>query len=106
VQRSIELKAGARVFLLDLDAGKSPNPRLLAAACKALPLQREAGLAWTVEGIGETPAILLISTAKPPRSVELEEKPLDTFTYDSAEGLLYVRFKNESRPRKLSVEFN
>src|SRR5678815_4303944 len=90
VQRSIALKAGTRVFLLDLDAVKSPSPRLLASACKALPAKRDAALAWTVEGVGDTPAVLLISTAKPPRSILLEQKPLDSFTYEPAQGLLYI----------------
>jgi hypothetical protein len=58
-----------------------------------------------VEGIGDTPAILLISTAKPPRSILLEQNPLDTFTYNPAEGLLYIRFPNEARQRELVVEF-
>jgi hypothetical protein len=90
---------------LDLDAVKSSSPRLLASACKALPAKHDNGLAWTVEGVGETPAVLLISTAKPPRSILLEQTPLDSFTYDPAEGLLYVRFSNEARPRELVVEF-
>jgi hypothetical protein len=106
VQRSIALKPGTRVFLLDLDAMKSASPRLLASACKALPAKTEKGSAtWTVEGVGETPAILLISTAQPPRSILLEHQPLNSFTYDSAEGLLYIRFPNEARPRDLVVEF-
>ena len=62
-------------------------------------------MAWTVEGIGETPAVLLISTAKPPRSIRLEQQPLDSFSYDRSEGLLYIRFPNEARPRELVVEF-
>ncbi len=106
VQRAVALAPGVRVFLLDLDAVKSAAPRLLASACKALPLKRDDGAtAWTVEGIGETPALLLIATAKPPRSVQLEQQPLTTFTYEAAEGLLYVRFPNEARPRELIVKF-
>jgi len=106
VQRSVALNPGARVFLLDLDQVKSKSPRLLASACKALPLRREDGAAaWTVEGIGDTPAVILIASAKPPRSVQLEQQPLTSHTYDAAEGLLYLRFPNEARPRNLVVEF-
>jgi len=104
VQRSITLAPGNRVFLLDLDRVKSQNARLLASACKALPVPRDDGVAeWTVEGVGNTSAILLISTAKPPRSVQLDDQALTS--YDAAEGLLYVRFPNEARPRKLVVAF-
>ena len=106
MRRSIALTPGVRVFLLDLDFAKSTEPKLLASACKALPAKRGDGkLAWTVEGVGDTPAILLISTTKPPRVIQLEQQPLDSFTYDAAEGLLHVRFPNEARPRELVVEF-
>ena len=106
VQRAVALTPGARVFLLDLDAVKSAGPLLLASACQALPVKRDDGqLAWTVEGVGDTLAIVLLSTAKPPRSIQLDQQPLDSFTYDAAEGLLYIRFPNEARPQNLSVEF-
>jgi hypothetical protein len=106
VQRSFELNAGSRLFLLDLDAAKSPTRRLLAAACKTLPIKRDGeALAWNVEGVGDTPAILLIGSSKPPRSVLLDQKSIDTFTHDSAEGLLTIRFMNEARARELVVEF-
>ena len=107
VHRSISLTPGARVFLLDLDAVKSADAKLLASACKALPAKQSDGkLAWTVEGVGDTSAILLISTAKPPRAIQLEKRLLNSFTYDSTEGLLHIRFSNEARPRELVVEFN
>ncbi len=106
VQRSITLTPGARVFLLDLDAVKSNQPRLLASACKALPGKRDDGAnAWTVEGVGNTPAVMLLSTVKAPRSIQLDQQPLSSFTHDIAEGLLYLRFPNEARPRNLVVEF-
>ena len=106
LQRSILLEPGKRVLLLDLDAVKSSRPQLLASACKALQTKREGNrMTWTVEGVGDTPAILLISSPQPPHSVQLEQQALDSFTFNQAEGLLYVRFMNESRPRNLTVEF-
>ncbi len=106
VQRSVVLTPRARVFLLDLDAVKSERPRLLASACKALPAKRDDGAAaWTVEGVGDTPAIVLISSAKPPRSIQLDQQTVESFTYDAAERLLYVRFPNEARPRNLVIGF-
>lgn len=86
------------------NAVKSPAPRILASACKALPLKRDkAQLTWTVEGIGNTPAIVLIATAKPPKSITLDGTAITDFTH--ADGLLHIRFPNEVRPRELSVEF-
>jgi hypothetical protein len=106
VQRNILLEPGKRVFLLDLDAMKSSKPQLLASACKALLTKRdEKRMTWTVEGVGDTPALLLISSAKAPRAVQLDQQALESFTFNKAEGLLYVRFMNESRPRDLAIEF-
>jgi len=106
VQHSIALQPGARVFLLDLDAVKSEKPRVLASACRALPTRLDGGtMAWTVEGVGNSPAIILLATSRPPRSLQLERQRLDSFTYDAAEGLLYIRFANEARPRELLIEF-
>jgi hypothetical protein len=106
VQREVALKPGARVFLLDLDAVKSPRPRLLASACKALPKSRNDGaLAWTVEGVGNTAGILLLATPKAPRAVRLDEQPLSTFEFDARESLLYVRLQNDAQPHELVTEF-
>ena len=107
VRSAFTLSPGVRTLLLDLDAlGSVPQPRVLASACRALPgRQDEQSAAWTVEGVGDTPAVVLIATKQAPKSIQLEGKPVDTFTYDAAEGLLYVHFANEPRPRELSVAF-
>ncbi len=106
VQREVPLKPGTRVFLLDIDAVRSPLPRLLASACKALPAGQKAGAhAWTVEGVGHTQAILLFSAKRAPRSVTLDGQPLTAQTFEEKEGLLRVRFANEASPRTLSIEF-
>jgi len=106
VQRSITLTPSTRVLLLDLDAVASDDTKLLASACKALRKPWEGGaLAWSVEGVGSTSAIVLIATRKAPRSIELEGTPVESFAYDPEEGLLRIRFPNESRPRDLVVAF-
>ena len=106
VQRSIALEPGKRVFLLDLKAVKSSKPRVLASACKALLTKTEGErMTWTVEGVGDTPALVLIASDKPPRTVELSSHVPISHSYNPAEGLLYVRFTNEARPRELTIEF-
>jgi hypothetical protein len=74
LRRSVALEPGARVFLLDLDAVGGRQPRLLASACKALPLkQEEATLSFTVEGVAGTPAVVLLRVpGGAPRTVTLE----------------------------------
>ncbi|WP_052573498.1 hypothetical protein [Haloferula sp. BvORR071] len=103
VQREVELKPGARCFLLDLQAGK--GDRLLASACKALAKERKKGLEWTVEGVAGTPALVLIACGKRPAAVKLDGVDVESYDYLGGEGLLYVRFENSSGPRSLVVEF-
>ena len=106
VQRNAVLNPGARVFLLDLDAVTSKPPRLLASAAKALPRPAVGTTqSWTLEGVGNTPAVFLFSAAKAPKSVKLDHVDVEGVTYEAAEGLLRVRFPNESRPRTLELEF-
>ena len=106
LQKEVTLTPNTRVFLLDLDAMKSKSLTFLASGCKALPLKRADEIAaWTVEGIGETNAILLFSSPKAPKSVKLAGNPIDTFTYDATEKLLHLRFPNEASPRELTIEF-
>jgi hypothetical protein len=106
VHPSVELKPGNRFFLLDLNKMKTRGARLLASACKVLPIKGDDdALSWTVEGVGETPAIVLVSSAKPPRSIAMDDQGIETYTYDAREGLLWIRFRNEARPRNLTVRF-
>jgi hypothetical protein len=106
IQNDISMTPGSRQFLLDLDLARTGNTHLLAAACKAL-LRESTGdqISFTVEGVGETPAILLLEAAKTPRSVTLDGKDLPTFEYSAREHLLWIHFENTASPRELSVNF-
>ena len=104
VRRSLAVAAGSRFFLLDLDRIKPGPPQVLASACKALPLAREGeAFVWTVEGVAQTPAVVLLTSRKAPKSVTLDGVALTDFTYSAEDNLLHLRFPNEARPRKLSV---
>ena len=106
VQRTVTLAPGARLFLFDLDVGSDKSPRVLASACKALPTRQAANsLVLAVEGVIDTPAVLLLRAAAAPRSVKLAGQPLATFKYASDDRLVWIRFGNEARPRELAVEF-
>jgi hypothetical protein len=106
VRSEVPLESGSRLLLLDLDYASSPQPHLLASACKALPKQETAAqLTYTVEGVGDTPAIILLQASRPPRRVTLAGQTLDTFDYSAKDRLLWVRFENDVIPRDLSVEF-
>ena len=105
LQHDITLAPGSRFFLLDLDAVKSPTQRLLAAACKTLPLESNTGdLRWTVEGVANTPAIVLMACPTAPLSIQLDGHAITDFNYIVGDKLLYIRFSNEARPRVLTIK--
>lgn len=106
VQRTIELKPGSRYFLRDLDTARGRTPQILASACKALPLKQDSkSVSFTVEGVGKTSAIVLLSAPKPPRSITLAGKPVADCEHSVTDGLLWLRFANETRPRELAIQF-
>ena len=106
VRPSVALEPGARVFLLDLDAAAGPEPKLLASACKALPLKQDKStLAFTVEGVARTPAVLLLRVSAAPKTVTLEGQPVPSVEYAKDDHLLWIRFENTSAPRKLELNF-
>ncbi|MDE3069013.1 MAG: hypothetical protein KGJ60_15890 [Verrucomicrobiota bacterium] len=106
VQTNIVITPGSRWFLLDLNAARTGRPHLLASACKALlKAQTRRQISFFVEGVGKTPAIVLLGSPRRPRGVTLAGKSLDTFEYSSQERLLWVHFANEARPRELAVQF-
>lgn len=104
VQTEIRLEPNSRYLLRDLDVPMDRQPEVLASACKALPVKGNA-LSFAVEGVGETPAVVLMHSAKPPHSVQLDGKAVADVNYSKEDKLLWIRFANESQPRTLSVEF-
>jgi hypothetical protein len=106
VRERIFLSPASRYFLLDLEAARAHETRLLASACKALPAKRDANsFSVVVEGVSNTPAVVLLSTSKALRSVALAGQALQDFEYSSGDRLLWIRFPNEAKPRELSVRF-
>jgi hypothetical protein len=106
VQREVALAPRSRSFLLDLDLANKRGTRVLAAACKALPAKPpERRLDLTVEGVGNTPAVVLVSSKKAPSAVTLDGAAVSGVEFSQEDDLVWVRFQNESRPRRLVVEF-
>lgn len=106
VREEIVLAPGSRWFLLDLDHAPAKTPTVLASACKALPGAAENRSAtWTVEGVADTPAVMLISAEARPKVIDLAGQRLDTWNYDEQQHLLWIRFTNTSTPRELKVAF-
>ncbi len=106
VQNDIAINPGTRWFLLDLAAARTGRPHLLASACKAVAKgQTRHQISFTVEGVGDTPAILLLESTQAPRGVSLDGKPLTTFAYSAKEQLLWIHFQNDVVPREIAVQY-
>lgn len=106
VLSDVLLLPGTRVFLLDLDAARQGKPHVLASACKVLPKEeKRRRVRYTVEGVGNTRAIVLLESPRAPHAVTLAGKPLLDFEYSAKEKLLWIHFENDVTPRELSVQF-
>jgi hypothetical protein len=106
VQSDISISPGSRWLLRDLDSPHESAPHLLASACKAIPgEQGHDQFNCTVEGVGKTPAVVLLGSNKAPRSVTLDGKNLSTFEYSAKEKLLWIHFENDVVPRPLTVQY-
>ncbi len=106
VQKAIALTPGSRFFLVDLDTLKGSQPQVVASACKALPAKSGAhALSMTVEGVVDTPGVVLLRVAKAPRSATLAGQPLTSFEYAAPDRLVWIRFTNQASPRELAIEF-
>ncbi|MBI3853882.1 MAG: hypothetical protein HY298_26960 [Verrucomicrobia bacterium] len=106
VRDAVTLSEASRLFLLDLTTVRGHKPRVLASACKALPAKLNANsLTLTVEGVGNTPAVVLIHSAKRPREIKLAGQVVKDFEYSSTDELLWIRFANEAISRELVVHF-
>lgn len=104
---TVTLTPGSRYFLRDLDAvTPEGKPELLASACKALPVKSaDKSNSFWIEGVAQTPAVLLFRSAQPPASVTLDGEPIGQTEFSKKDGLLWIRFVNEARPRKLVLTF-
>jgi hypothetical protein len=104
VVSQVVLEPGTRWFLLDLDRVRAGSSGLLAASCKALPMPARPGQrAFTVEGVGDTPAVVLLAAQRRPGAVTLAGQRVDVVEYSKADGLAWLRFTNAASPRVLSV---
>jgi hypothetical protein len=99
LRRKISIDPGTRHFLVDLDF-KSKG--VIASGCKVLPGQENS---YVVEGIANTPGIVLLRADKAPKNITLGGEPLKSFEFSGADGLLWIKFPNAARARELRVNF-
>ena len=106
VQKNISIVPGSREFLIDLDKAMTGKLHLLASACRpSLQKQTRNEISYTVKGVGETPAIMLLESPKAPKEIKLDGQDVKDFTYSKEEKLLWVHFDNTSDNQNLVINF-
>jgi hypothetical protein len=106
VQDKITISPGSRYYLLDLDRIQHTTPCVLESACRVNSLKEDdKQFSAYVEGVTNTPSIILMKADKAPRSIILAHKRLRHFSYSADNRLLWIYFTNEARQRKLTVLF-
>ena len=60
---------------------------------------------YVVEGVVNTPGIVLLRAEKRPARVTLAGKEISSVEFSEVEKLLWIRFQNEASPRELSLAF-
>jgi hypothetical protein len=106
VRTEVRIEPGGRYLLRDLQSPVA-QPEVLASACKALVTQRDGkSLSLAVEGVGETPGVVLLQGMKAlPHSITLDGELVKDVDYSKKDNLLWVHFANETRPRVLAIQF-
>jgi hypothetical protein len=106
VQNEIRIEPGSRFLLRDLDASTGSGPEVLESACRSLVTKRDGkSISMAVEGVGDTPGVVLLRCARPPGSIQLDGETIKDFEYSKKEKLLWIHFTNNAQPRTLSVLF-
>ncbi len=106
VQNRIALTPGSRYLLRDLSWSRGGRPELIASACKMLPMKRRGKtVAYAVEAVGNTSAVVLLRVSKPPRQITLDDGQITNFLHSAKDNLLWIKFPNAAKPRILQLEF-
>ncbi len=103
---AVVIKPGARAFLLDVQYFKSSVPRILAASAKIRDEHVTANeLVFRAEGIDQTEAAVRILSARAPRDVTLDGKPITADHYQHSGRTLLLSFQNTATPQQVRVDF-
>ncbi len=103
IRTEIPLRAGARHLLIDL--AKYTRPVIASAGYVNQDESSAATWRGTVEGIGDTPGVILLRVPSEPKSVTIDGKSVFDRRYDVARRLLWLRFPNRSEPQAVEVRF-
>ena len=105
LQKSVVVSPNSRQFLVDLSRFKG---EVVAAAGQVLDVKSgDKGWSATVEGIAETPGVLLLRLPKTPVSATVDGEPIvgESMKTDGDAKLVWLRFPNTAKPRRIEVKY-
>lgn len=107
IRNSVVLTPGRRVFLYQLDGGRTSYPRVLAAACKTLGAARQADgtFSFLARGPEKTEALVRIGLPELPHKAALDDQPLapTSWSWDDATHTMLLRFPNSADGCKVDI---
>lgn len=103
VLNRVELGPSSRHLLVDL--AKYRRPVIASAGHVQMLVSDSRQWSGTIEGIADTPSVLLLKVAKRPASVTLDGAQITDQRYDEENRLLWLRFPNRAQPQKVEVRY-
>jgi hypothetical protein len=104
ILNDVAVEAGTRRLLLDLNATRPGEFRVLAGACRIKEEKVEGGtLRFLADGIAETDAVVRIAAPAAPAAVLLGGRAADPSQYEYAAGTLRLRFANSPDPVAVEI---
>jgi len=106
IVNTVEIAAGRRLLLYDLDAVQSDTPKVVAAACRVDDERSTpTTLRFNASGIADTRAVVRIVARSKPTQVRVGGKAIDPAQIDFADGCLRLSFQNSVDKMPIEVRF-
>jgi len=99
VLNTVTIAPGSRMLLLDLNAFKPGDFKVVAAACRVRDQKSgDKTLEFRAEGIGDTNSVIRIAAPRAASEILVGGTPLQPSNYDYTQGTLRLRFPNSVAP--------
>ncbi|MGH9445941.1 MAG: hypothetical protein ACRD3O_09460, partial [Terriglobia bacterium] len=106
ILKEVAISPGQRFFLLDLEAYRSGEARVLAAACRISgEVASRNALRFRAKGIGGTEAVIRVALPRTPKSVLVARRPTPWKPPDESAGTLRIRFPNSTEGVSVEIAF-
>ena len=105
IVKDVEITAGRRMLLLDLDAMPKGHEGVIAAACRISDVSPPGErMRFKADGIGMSNGVVCVALSRPPNAVRLDGKVVPQAEWSFAEGVLTVRFANAPDARQFEID--